>query len=256
MTRAFLDVMLPDTNNTITAGRHVGVLGIVKAHSTALPRTWLWKPLGIAMPVIAVELDHQIETGHEGVNTELVSNQPLTLIGYAKSVKQAITQEFKVVGVHCELLCVHATQLHFAVRISIAASKRTVEDIVMLVARWRPHEYFAAYLAGVARLVASLPGIRVGNTTEVGVGLFKTIVRKIERFSAQLTSALLPILALRPTGAAIAGKGTIALSWAQSLRGDLATPGTSDCANSILIHDSIVSHNGGIVKPMGLMRYA
>lgn len=206
MRAIMLEIAFPYPDNTISASLHIGVLRAVKGHAMRLSGRGGRKLSGVAVPIIAVELNDNAHRGDKGIDTKLIPYQILPFIRNAKLVKQGISKPLKVVGMLCKLFGIHAAQQKRAIRIGIAAFDRTVFDIIGFAARSRPQKRLAAHLTNMAGFVTPLPVVRVFGAAEIMLGKLQPFRRQVERFSAKLASYFLPILALWSARYAVAGQ--------------------------------------------------
>lgn len=257
MLRMLLDVALPEAEHSITAGGHVGVLRNVKLHPFALALIWIREFIGVTVPVIAVELDHQTRPRQESIDTELITDQVLTLIGYVKAVEDRIGGALKMIWMQFELLDIHAAEHGGAFWVGITTRDRTIGDVVGLRAGWRQPKGLAAYLADMLCFVAALPHSCMGVATKEAFGCFKSSGWQIENLAAQLARNITPILSLRAfVGLPIAGQRAIGLIRAQAFRNRLAATLTGNRSDRVCVHSQIIALLRDTVKPMGIMRYA
>jgi len=251
-----LELALPNPDNAIAAGSHVRILGLVKGETPTLAIVKDGELCGVSVPVVAIELDDQAEGREEGINTELIADKILPLIGDTELIKKCIAETLKVVGVHRELFCIHMAQHDFALRVCVTAFEGTILDVVQLTARGRPPKSLAAYPADMARLVAPLPLVCVFKAAEIVSGKLNPTCWQVESLAAQLAGYILPILALGALRAAIAAKRAISLIRTQVLSNCCAASFTRNRPRRVFVHALSIAHIGTTVKPMGVMRYA
>jgi len=128
------------------------------------------KFLGVAMPVVAVELNNQPQRRDKGIHTKLSTDKVLRLIGYAQFVKCGVSDFLKFRHFHRLLNLVQAYQLSALDRVCISALKRTILDAVLSAwnHRGRKAKYLLTYLANETDLVSSPPLIATPQTTKAG----------------------------------------------------------------------------------------
>src|SRR5688572_6416279 len=97
MVRGLLEFTFPDAYHAIAARLHVGILRLIESNTAGLAMVKRGELCGVAMPVVAIKLNHDIDRRHESINTEFVANKVLSLIGYADAVKDGIGSALKVV---------------------------------------------------------------------------------------------------------------------------------------------------------------
>jgi hypothetical protein len=251
-----LDFAFPYPQNVISARFHISILRTIKCNAPTLPMVKRDELRRISMPVVAVKLNDRITRRHKSVNTKLVADKILRIVGYTDFVKHGISGALKVVWMHFELFGIHATQKQSTLRISITTGKRTIFDIVGLSTRWRPAKRYAANNTGIGVLVTALPFIGMCEIAKVVFCRINAIGREVKNLAAQFAWNLLPILTLRAFCFAEACKGAIRLVGPQSLGNGCSAAFACNCTNGVFIHAPIVTDNGGTIKPMGIMRYA
>lgn len=236
MVRRLLEVTFPDAYHAVAARLHIGILRLVQGNAAGLAMVKHGELSGVSMPVVAIELNHDIDRRHEGINTEFVANKVLSLIGYADAVKDDIGSALKIVWLHAKLLGVHATKHNLAFRVFVRAFRRAIGHVVFtaLAARWRPKEGLAAHFADMLRLVAALPFVMAFDRAKAFFGS-----SGIECDAASFASSILacPTLSLRCR--AVALKRAITLLGAHMAGNDLAAAFTCNCSNLVIVD----SHN-------------
>lgn len=162
-----LHVHLPDAQDAMATLCEIDILSAIHSPLTVLLRREHWKSHGVAMPIVAVELDDQICCRHEGVHTPLVEHDVLGLIDYALSIKHGIARRLQF-GLPSALY--KAVDLRKSIWVRMATGPRAVNDAVL----FHPVLYLArAQLEGAATELAnmvsptsSLPGIRARTGTK------------------------------------------------------------------------------------------
>lgn len=177
---ALLNITLPKAKGDITTLGKVSILGLIKSYTLFLSMVKQLKLVGVAMPVITIELNNGIVPRKIGINCELVGNQFLGVIGQTKRIQNSISLALQAIGTKALLLQVHLTQHSSTSRVFITASQRTISNVVMLITRRRPFESLTTYFARIFNLVSSLPLIKTGYTTKVVLASLKPKLWKIE----------------------------------------------------------------------------
>lgn len=249
-----LEFALPYSDDLIATGRHVSILGAVKGYASTLPFIRYGESDRVAMPVITIKLDDDIERRYEGVNTKLVTDKILAFIRHTDLIKQSISCTLQIVRSHGKLLGIHLAQKVGAFWVGIAAGNRAILDVVGLGAGRRPLELLATDDARICILVAALPFICMLNAAKVVISGLESIRWQIERLATQLTHNFMARLSLWTRCLAVAGKGTISLVGTQPLCDNLAASLADDCSDGVGVHGFIITHIGNTVKPMEVMR--
>lgn len=240
MFRRFLDVTFPYPHDAIAARLHIGILRLVKGSAAGLTIVKRGELSGVAMPVVAIELNNQLSRGHEGINAELITDEVLSFIGNTDAVEDGIGGAFKVVWLHAQLFSVHAAQMHGTFWVFVSALKRTISDVVCLDARWRPIKGLAAYLADVFGFVTALPFVSALHRTKTRI-LGNPTHWHIENDAAYFASDIFARLTLRSSRVAVALKSAIALVGAHVTSCDFATSLACNCTNGVVIHNHILT---------------
>lgn len=127
----FVKNMLPNSQNPIATGFHVGVLRCVKFNPLHLPCIQYREFFSIPMPVIAVKLDNQLTRRHESINAKLFAHHMLPEIRYADFIKNFVSYFFNRRCFHGLLNRIHSCKLFGSIGVFVPTSQRTVLDIIV-----------------------------------------------------------------------------------------------------------------------------
>lgn len=251
--RAF-DLMLPEPEHLISARGHVRVLRGVAAHPFLLAFVGVREPVGVAMPVVAVELDDKAVVRQERVHAELVTNEVLFDVARPHLVEQFVSPALKPVDAGVRLPLVHVDEHGLALRVRVPAGKRTVFDVVLAGRRARggPPELHPADDAGVRGLVATLPCVRTRLVAEVPRTSFAVLVDS-ERLATPRAGCVEAALVVGVGGPPIARRGAVPLLRSQVPRVCLPASSADDGAYFIpllSLHTGQVNHDSGTVNPI------
>lgn len=238
MFRRSFDVTFPDSHHAVAARLHIGILRLVEGNAFELAMIKSQELGGVAMPIVAIELNHDIDGRHEGVNAEFVTNKVLSFIRNADAVKDGVGDALKVIWLHAELLGIHAAQMQGAIWVFVSALKRAIGNVVFsaLGARRRPIKGLAANFASMFGLVAALPFVRTVYGTEAF-----SVGRGVERDTAYFASNIFARLSVRLGRVAVTLKRAITLVGTHSLRDSLATTFACDGTNCVVFHNYILA---------------
>lgn len=186
MVKMLFQVTRPYSDNGIPASLHVCILRFIQFYTLLLTAIRCLKLFRIEMPVVTVKLNNRLEAGNKSVNTKLIPYQILRLVLYSQLIKQSVADTLYLVGRHTLLLSIHGYQHFTTFRVGISTGKRAIHYVVLarLSTRWRPLEFFSAYLAGVNGFVSSKPEVKMLFIAKVIFEKFLPGLFNIDFFSA------------------------------------------------------------------------
>lgn len=242
MLRAMVNVTLPEAQHTQAALPHVGILRLVECHAPPLASIIGIELVGVSVPVFAVKLDDQSGGGNEGVNGELAANHVLSDVLDAKTIQNGESGPLQFVGANLLLALIHAAQHGGTFGVKVATFQRAIRDVVAALRTGRrPAKRLAAYLAGVFRLVSTLPFVSTSHGTE-SRSLSKSAIGHVERRAALSAGDRLAAATLGVRCMAVALQRTVIAARWHPFRDSLATCFTGDGAYRVLVlHTHIVT---------------
>lgn len=229
--RRLMKVAFPEARNAHAALAHVSVLRPVKAHALALPFVGFGEPVGVAVPIVAIPLDHEISRWDEGVNGELPVDDVLPDVVHLELVEDGVSDALWL-GRRAELLHrIHPGQMLLPAWALVTAFDGAITNVVRLFAGRRPSERLAAYLARVIGFIAALPLVCAIDRAESRdvLAVMQDGVFPVTPFARQFGS----LAAFHLRGSRIAVVRAITLLRTKVPRVHLATPRASDCPDLV-----------------------
>lgn len=162
-----MQLAMPETKDSNASLHHEGILRPVVLHSFLLAMVKGVVLGWIAVPVVTVELNHDVQRGQKRIDAEFPVDHVLPLESHSKAVEHGVAQALATRQLQTLLPIVHDSKLSIFGGIGVAALERAVPNVVRLGARRGPAESPAAYLTNVGALVPTLVLISAGFRAKV-----------------------------------------------------------------------------------------
>lgn len=183
----------PYSDNTNSADLHIGILGLVQAHSFALSVIWRWITCGISMPVITVKLNDEIERWDKGIYTELAIDKVLWNEVNPSFLQKIIAYLLRLSALTLLQFLVHCNKALPVFWIGVSASDGTILDIRSLCPTWRPRKFCATRFTSKLVSIASLPCYLVFQAAKVSRCAINALFRQVKVNPAILTGYVFSI---------------------------------------------------------------
>ena len=190
-----MQVSFPQANDGIATCDHVCILRGIKSSASLLSWVERGELERVAMPVISVKLHDGVLHWQKSIDTELLANHFLWLIGDIEAIKQGIAYSFKLIRLAFLLLGVHLPKAFLCDGVLVAACQRTIFDFVQGFTRGRPLKRLAAYRTYMRNLGTRLPFVRMFKAAKVVFSLLQASFGQIDCFATERTGHFLAVLA-------------------------------------------------------------